>query len=129
MRVVVADATGTGTEAARLLLSGVPSPVTLRELIRLRVREEVARYNASPMARSGRRVQPAAAEEALNGYGREPPHRVEWEREADAAVRAFGRNGFFVLAGDRQVSDLDEELYLSEGDVISFVRLVPLSGG
>jgi hypothetical protein len=44
-------------------------------------------------------------------------------------VRAFGRNGFLVFVGDRQVEDLDQELTLAEADVVSFVRLVPLAGG
>jgi hypothetical protein len=100
MRIVLADTTASGTETARLLLDDVPSPIRLRDLIRHRVREEVARYNAQ-----------------------------DWQAQADAAVRAFGRNGFFVFIGDRQVEDLDEELTLAEADVVSFVRLVQLAGG
>ena len=102
MRIVLADTTASGTETARLLLDDVPSPIRLRDLIRHRVREEVARDHAHP---------------------------ADWRAQADAAVRAFGRNGFFVFAGDRQVEDLDEELTLAEADVIRFVRLVPLAGG
>jgi hypothetical protein len=49
--------------------------------------------------------------------------------QADAALRAFGRNGFFVFVGDRQVEDLNEELALAEADVVSFVRLVALASG
>ena len=106
MRIVLADTTASGTETARLLLDDVPSPVTLRDLICHRVREEVARSAADP-----------------------GPRALDWRAQADAAVRAFGRNGFFVFAGDRQVEDLDEELTLAEADVVSFVRLVPLAGG
>jgi hypothetical protein len=102
MRIVVADTTASGTETARVLLEDVPSPVRLRELIRHRVREEVARADG------------------VCG---------DWEVQAEAAVRAFGRNGFFVFVGDRQVEDLNEELTLAEADVVSFVRLVPLAGG
>lgn len=102
MRIVLADTTASGTETARLLLDDVPSLVTLRDLIWHRVREEVARSGAQP---------------------------GDWQAQADAAVTAFGRNGFFVFAGDRQVEDLDEELTLAEADVVSFVRLVPLAGG
>lgn len=36
----------------------VPSPVTLREFIRVQVREEVARYNANPAPRFYGLVQP-----------------------------------------------------------------------
>jgi hypothetical protein len=46
----------------------VPGVITIRELIRLRVREEVARYNAQPTQRFNGLVRPADAEEDLNGY-------------------------------------------------------------
>jgi hypothetical protein len=129
MRIVLADTTASGTEMARLLLDDVPSPIRLRDLIRHRVREEVARYNAAPVPRFNGLVQPTDAERTLNGYVLRTPRALDWQTQADAAVRAFGRNGFFVFAGDRQVEDLDEELTLAEADVISFVRLVPLVGG
>ncbi len=74
-------------------------------------------------------VQPTDAERTLNGYVLRVPRALDWRAQADAAVRAFGRNGFFVFVGDRQVEELDEELTLAEADVVSFVRLVPLAGG
>jgi hypothetical protein len=129
MRIVLADTTASGTELARLLLDDVPNPIRLRDLIRHRVREEVARYNAAPVPRFNGLVQPTDAERTLNGYVLRTPRALDWQTQADAAVKAFGRNGFFVFAGDRQVEDLDEELTLAEADVVSFVRLVPLVGG
>ncbi len=101
----------------------------LRDLICHRVREEVARYNARPVARFNGLVQPTDAERTLNGYVLRVPRTLDWRAQADAALSAFGRNGFFVFAGDRQVEDLDEELALAEAAVVSFVRLVPLVGG
>ena len=129
MRVVMSDATLSGVETARLLLDDVPSPVRLRELICHRVREEVARYNANPAPRFAGLVQPTDAEQTLNGYEVRQPRALDWQAQADAAVRAFTRNGFFVFIGDRQVDDLDEQLTLADTDVVSFVRLVPLVGG
>jgi hypothetical protein len=127
--VTIADATAPGLEMARRLLAGVPSPVTLRELIRFRVREEVARYNANPAPRFNGLVQPVDAEASLNGYELTRPRRLDWEKQAATALEAFERNGFFVFVDDRQVDDLDEELTLADTEVVSFVRLVPLVGG
>jgi len=127
--VIIADATAPGRETARHLLAGVPSPVTLRELIRFRVREEVARYNAHPSPRFNGLVQPVDAEVTLHGYSLTRPRRLNWEKQAATALDAFQRNGFFVFVDDRQVDDLDEELTLADTDVVSFVRLVPLVGG
>jgi|SRR5829696_5692610 len=130
MDVLVTDATMTGGDTARLLLQGVPSPLTLRDLIRFRVREEVARHNANPTPRSSGLVRPSAAEADLNGYAlSRRRRRLDWEVQAETAIQAFERNGFFLFVGDRQVDDLDEELALADNDVVSFVRLVPLVGG
>ena len=129
MQIVVADTTASGGATARLLLDGVSSPVRLRELIRHRVREEVAAYNAHPVSWFGGLVQPAGSEPAQNGYLLPRPRALDWQAQASAAVTAFERNGFFVFVGDRQVDDLDEELTLDETDVVSFVKLVPLAGG
>lgn len=123
------DTTASGTEMARLLLDDVPSPVRLRDLIRHRVREEVARYNANPVPRFNGLVQPADAEATLNGYVLRTPRALNWETQADVAIDAFSRNGFFVFTRDRQIDDLDEELALADNDVVSFVRLVQLVGG
>ncbi len=129
MRIVLADTTAAGTETARLLLDDVPSPIRLRDLICHRVREEVARYNADPVPRFNGLVQPTDAERTLNGYVLRVPRTLDWRAQADTALSAFGRNGFLVFVGDRQIEDLDEELTLAEADVVSFVRLVPLAGG
>jgi hypothetical protein len=129
MDVMVTDASTTGGEAARLLLQGVSLPLTLRDLIRFRVREEVARYNADPASGLSGLVQPSDAEARLNGYVRPRGRRLDWEAQAETAIQAFARNRFFVFVGDRQVDDLDEELALADDHVVSFVRLVPLAGG
>ena len=129
MDVIVTDASATGRETARLILADVPTPVSLRDLIRCRVREEVARYNANPVPRFNGLVQPTDAEATLNGYVLKVPRKLDWEKQADAALAAFVRNGFVVFVSDRQVDDLDESLTLEETDVVSFVRLVALVGG
>lgn len=100
--------------------------LTLRELIRRRVYQEVAEFNANPSGRFRGLVQPGAAERALDG-GR--TRRIDWQRQFEAAVEAFGRNGFVVLVGDRQVTDLDAEVDLGRDVEVTFLKLVPLVGG
>lgn len=127
--MTVVDATLPGVETHRQLLAGVPSPVTLRDLIRFRVREEVARYNANPAPRFNGLVQPLEAENSLNGSLRPAPRRLDWNKQAQVALTAFAHHGFFVLVDDRQVEDLDEELTLRETDLVRFIKLVHLAGG
>src|SRR5262245_60325487 len=113
MLMTIRDETAAGRAVGSMVLDA-PGTVTVRDLIRLRVREEVARYNAQPSDRFYGLVRPTEAEEGLNGYRMRGRTRIDWEKQADAAVTAFTRNGFFVLIGDRQVEDLDEVLALDE---------------
>ncbi|MGI5208578.1 hypothetical protein ACQEU6_44300 [Spirillospora sp. CA-108201] len=123
------DETAAGAPVAGFQVAGLPDRMTVRELIRLRVREEVARHNARPSDRFDGLVRPDGAEAELNGYRLREPRRLDWERQADIAERAFLANGFFVLAADRQVEDLDEEVDLTGDPDLVFIRLVPLAGG
>lgn len=45
--VTIKDQSGAGKVAATITLEGIDSRITLRDLIRTRVREQVARYNAT----------------------------------------------------------------------------------
>ncbi|MEV0615333.1 hypothetical protein AB0I81_18570 [Nonomuraea sp. NPDC050404] len=128
--VTFRDESATGRALDEFTLAGLPERFSARELVRLRVREEVARYNSAPAARFQGLVRPVEAEVELNGY-RMPAgvRRIDWERQADIAERAFQRNGFLLLVGDRQIDDLSEMIDLTADPVVSFVKLVPLVGG
>jgi len=127
--LTVHDRTAIGRDLDAFAIENLPDRVTIRELIRTRVRDEVARHNLAPRALFRGLVAPdGAAQEAL-GYRLRTPHRIDWERQADVALDAFGRNGFFILVNGRQVSDLDEEISVGETQDVAFVKLVQLIGG
>jgi hypothetical protein len=115
--------------AASITLDGIDEQITLRDLVRTRVREEVARYNARQGEMFAGLVMPEGAEPTRAGFRMARPRRIDWEQQADRAIEAFGRNGFFVLVADRQVTDLDEVLQLTADSDIRFIRLVQLVGG
>jgi hypothetical protein len=125
--VTFRDETAMGRPLAEFTLPDLPEKISARDLVRLRVREEVARFNGAPAPRFHGLVSPLDAEVELNGP--RAPRRIDWERQAEAAERAFGRNGFLLLVGDRQIDDLAEEIDLTVDPVVSFVKLVPLVGG
>ncbi|MEU4231879.1 hypothetical protein AB0F17_46930 [Nonomuraea sp. NPDC026600] len=127
--VTFRDETATGRALEEFSLPDLPERISARELVRLRVREEVARYNAAPSRHFRGLVKPSDAEAELNGYRMRTARKLNWERQADAAEAAFARNGFLLLAGDRQIEDLDTEIDLIADPVVSFVKLVPLVGG
>ncbi|MBG0831436.1 hypothetical protein HS041_27190 [Planomonospora sp. ID67723] len=127
--VTFRDETATGKPLAEFALPDLPESVSARELVRLRVREEVARYNAAPSHHFRGLVKPTDAEAELNGYRMRTARRLDWEKQADAAEAAFARNGFLLLVGDRQIEDLDTRIDLITDPVVSFIKLVPLVGG
>ncbi|MFD1543842.1 hypothetical protein [Nonomuraea guangzhouensis] len=127
--VTFRDETATGRALEEFSLPDLPERISARELVRLRVREEVARYNAAPSRHFHGLIKPSDAEAELNGYRMPTARKLNWERQADAAEAAFARNGFLLLVGDRQIEDLDTEIDLIADPVVSFVKLVPLVGG
>jgi hypothetical protein len=129
--VSVRDQAGAATAAEQTFELDVPAALTLRDLIRTRVREEVAKANSAIERGQPFRtlVQPTEAEVTLNGYRLGKERRIDWQRQAARAEEAFRRNGFVVLVEGRQVEDLDEELALGADSEIRFIRLTPLVGG
>ena len=127
--VRVYDETTSGDRSNALTLDFLTEVVTVRELIRARVYQEVTEYNAKQPARFSGLVPPAATERRLNGDRPRLPQRIDWEAQYAKALDAFGRNGFLLLVDDEQVTELDDEVTLRHDTVVTFLRLVPLVGG
>jgi hypothetical protein len=127
--LTIQDRTATGTPTGSIDLPNVPDRITLRDLIRLRVREEVARYNLAPGPEFAGLVQPDGARPGGHAYLMPAPRRIEWDRQADIAIDSFLRNGFFVMVNGRQETDLDHEIVLDIDLDVGFIKLTPLVGG
>ncbi|GHB17892.1 hypothetical protein GCM10010306_007600 [Streptomyces umbrinus] len=123
------DETTSGDRGAGWGLEIAEERLALRELIRRRVFQEVAEFNArTPEVFQGL-VQPKDTERVLNGYALRTPRRIDPEVQTELALKAFAGNGFLVLVGDRQFTDLDEEIELTLGTEVTFLKLVALVGG
>lgn len=127
--VTFVDETTSGETRDSWGLEFVEERVSARELIRRRVFQEVAEFNARRPDLFRGLVQPTDAERTLNGYRLRAGRRLDPERQCALALEAFGRNGFLLLVGDRQVEDLDEEVDVSVDTDVVFLKLVPLVGG
>jgi hypothetical protein len=127
--LIIHDATLMGERNDALTLDFLTETITVRELIRERVYEEVRRHNASMPEVFRGLVQPTDEEVTLNGVRTRERPRVDWEKQFAIAVEAFQRNGFFILVDDRQVESLNETITLTPTTQVSFVKLVPLVGG
>lgn len=103
--------------------------VTLRDLIRGRLQQEVERYNqALPETFQGL-VQPEESEQILNGFRLKTKRPLDWEVQCRRACSSFEKNGFLVLIDGKQVTELDVPFDLHEDSEIDFIKLVPLIGG
>ncbi|WP_449476871.1 hypothetical protein [Streptomyces abikoensis] len=128
-KVRLVDETTSGERRDAWALDVAEERLTVREVIRRRVFTEVAEFNAGRAQAGPALVRPTAAERLLNGPGRDEAGRLQPQRCFESALAAFARNGFLVLVGDRQVTDLDEELDLATAAEVTFLKLVPLVGG
>jgi hypothetical protein len=102
--------------------------ITLRELIRLRIQQEVNSFNRAKVEIFRGLVQPEESEQILNG-ARARNASVDWERQYARAIGAFQRHGFLVFIDDRQIMDLEDAIPLTRRSKIAFLKLVPLVGG
>jgi hypothetical protein len=127
--LTIHDRTAMGRGVDSFVIDDLPDRITIRDLIRTRVRDEVARYNLKPAPTFRGLVAPDGAVQEALGYRLRTPRRIDWERQADAAITAFMRNGFFILVNGRQATELDEEIQVIDTEDVAFVKLVQLVGG
>jgi hypothetical protein len=127
--LTVRDESSSGGTLHEFALEVLTERITVRELIRSRVYQEVQDYNRQrPQVFRGL-VQPTDAEATLNGYQMRKARTIDWKKQFDKAIEAFETNGILILVGDRQVESLDEEIVVRPDTTVSFLRLTPLVGG
>jgi hypothetical protein len=127
--LTIHDETTSGQKTNTFTLDCLTERMTVRELIRARIYQEVQDYNQKEPEYFRGLVEPTAAERVLNGYKLKARRKIDWEEQYGRALEAFERNGFFVLVGNRQAETLDEEFEVKVDTEVSFVKLVPLVGG
>jgi hypothetical protein len=127
-------------------LKVVSEKISIRDLIRQRVEAEAKSLNdqlsgevsveglGQQQAKS--LVVPGFVETVLNGhrrYGRiratKASEKIDIKQQIEVAFLAFEKNQFLMLFDDRQVTDLDQEVAVTETSVATFIRLTPLVGG
>lgn len=139
LTLTIRDETATGQPLYEFDLEFLTERITVRELIRSRVYQEVKDRNVQAVqmasnpdaqARAFRGlVQPTMTERDLNAKSHRTPRQIDWKEQFAIASEAFERNGFLILVDDRQVDSLEQEIELRAGTTVSFVKLVPLVGG
>jgi hypothetical protein len=103
--------------------------ITVRELIRSRVYQEVQDFNREHRSEFRGLVQPTDSERTLNGFRLKKPRQIDWREQYERAISAFESNQVLVLVNDRQAESLDEEIAVAPGTEVTFLRLTLLVGG
>lgn len=127
--LVVRDETIAGKSFKEWSLEFLTEKITVRELIRSRVYQEVQDYNAKTDDVFRGLIQPEGTEKVLNGFKPKQKRVIDWKRQFEHALKAFKSNQILILVNTRQAEDLDEEIIISADTAVSFVKLVPLVGG
>ena len=122
------QSTGGGT-LHEFALDVLTERITVRELIRSRVYQEVQDYNRRQPPVFQGLVQPTDAERALNGFKLKKPRQIDWKQQYEKAIEAFETNQILILVDEKQAESLEEEIVVQPVTRVSFLRLMPLVGG
>jgi hypothetical protein len=74
-------------------------------------------------------IQPRQAERTKDGAKLNEKRRLDWREQYEKALTGFSSNGFLLLVGDKQMTELDQVVELRSTTPVTFLRLVPLVGG
>lgn len=132
------ESTGLGHEDRVFTLEMPSESMTVRELIRERVYQEVDDYNLAVREKQSNPsfyglVQPESHEAELNepirAKGPRRSRELDWKKQFEVAVDAYEHNRFIVLVGEEQTTSLEQTIELSASTEVVFLRLVMLVGG
>jgi hypothetical protein len=129
MKILIRDESLTGKVAHEFQLELVTSSITVRELIRSRIYEEVKVFNSDRNMPYMGLIQPGAEELLLNPVRSNGLKLKDPAEQAQIALKAFANNGFILLVDKKQYSDPDSIISLQPEFIVSFIKLTPLVGG
>lgn len=119
--LTITDESLAGESINEWVITMLTETLTLRELIRSRVYQEVQDFNLNTYRNQG-----------LMQLGQSPASdfkKVDWQIPFEKAIAAFEQQQFLILVNHEQVDDLDQELLLTASTPISFLKMTPLVGG
>jgi hypothetical protein len=130
--LTVRDETPAGAISNEWSLEFLSETITVRELIRERVYQEVRDHNVRQQATGPYRglVQPEGYEQMLNASKSGAKARlIDWQKQYERAVEAFEGNQVLILIDDKQAESLDDTFTIGPSTSVTFLRLTLLVGG
>lgn len=129
MNVLISDEQLNGVITNQFEININETTISAKELIELRVNQEVESYNKKLPEYFTGLIEPSEAEKTLNGFRLKKKQQIDVEKQVYIALDAFQKNGFFILVDDKQIENLVEQISISQDTRISFIKLTPLIGG
>jgi hypothetical protein len=128
--LLIRDEKLSGFDSSEFSLSFLTERITVRELIRSRVYQEVQDYNLAKSTQKHRSlVEPSAQELLLNGKTIGHRKSVDWQVQFKTATEAFEAGRIIILINDQQADSLDQEFDIKTKTVVTFLKLTLLVGG
>lgn len=128
-KLTVLDETARGECTNRVRIELASEKLTLQELITRRVHAEVKMFNLMRPVTFKALVQPADAEETPNGFRMRQHRDLDPDKIVERAVRAFEEKLFYVEVDHQVVKNLGDEFVITPTTSVSFVKLMPITGG
>lgn len=125
----VRDETSSGEITMEFELTVLSEKITIRDLIKQRVFDEVDNYNKNAPDMFRGLVQPSESEKSVNGFKLKKRKKIDREKQFQMAIDAFGTSSLIVIVNDRQSETLEEEIIIGPRTLVSFLKLLPLVGG
>ena len=125
--ITIRDEELSGASLGEFSLDFLTENITVRELIRSRVYQQIQDANLKGTTVFSGIVAPGETEEMLNGKKGAKPRN--WKSFYERVVKAYEKNQILVIVDDKQTESLDELVELCADTQITFVRLVLLIGG
>ncbi|MEE8303992.1 MAG: hypothetical protein V3S24_16340, partial [Candidatus Tectomicrobia bacterium] len=104
--LTIYDETTSGQTINELTLDFLTEQITVRELIRSRVYQEVQDYNVQQGGYFRGLIQPTDAEQTLNGFKMKQVRLIDWQKQYAKAIEAFEGNRIIILIDDKQAASL-----------------------
>lgn len=129
--LTVRDESIDGRSAYEWTLDVFNERLSVRELIRSRIYQEVQEYNKNHPHTYRGLIQPPTEERltASDSIRLSPLKVVDPERQCERAYEAFRAGKILILIGDAQADDLDDEFDICAGTAVTFLRLSLIVGG
>ena len=127
--IIIKDETAAGEILREIKIGIAEDVITVKDLITHRVNHEVDEYNSKVSGLFTGLIQPSDAEKELNGFRVKKGAKIDAEKQVYTALKAFKRNGFFVLINNTQAEELEEEVLVDSLSNVVFIKLTPLVGG